>query len=159
MTWIDETRVALIGGNKGQTLIIDTTDFSMTMGPNTTLESVWHSCAKFSHQGKDLVIVIGGISRHGEVASTQIWDPTSDQGWEKGPDLPNPCSYSSAVVQETSEGEVVLVMGCNENPEKIYQLSDMPGGQLKWGTLSLELEHPRSNLVAMMIPDEFAHCN
>merc|ERR1712018_290530 len=82
MTWIDETRVALIGGNKGQTLIIDTNDFSMKMGPNTTYESVWHSCAKFSQQGK--------------VASTQIWDPTSDQGWEKGPDLPNPCSYSSA---------------------------------------------------------------
>ena len=84
MTWIDQTRVALIGGNNGQTLIIDTSDFSMTMGPNTTYESVWHSCTKFKFEDKDIVIVVGGISRKGEVASTQIWDPTSDKGWEEG---------------------------------------------------------------------------
>ena len=84
MTWINETHVVLIGGNKGQTLVIDTSDFSMTMGPNTTYESVWHSCAKFNSDGKDLVIVVGGITRKGEVALTQIWDPTSNKGWEKG---------------------------------------------------------------------------
>ena len=84
MAWMDDKHVVLIGANKGQTLIVDTTDFSMTMGPNTTYESAWHSCANFQYQGKNHVMVIGGVTRKGEVATTQIWEPTSDQGWIKG---------------------------------------------------------------------------
>ena len=84
MAWMDNKHVVLIGGNKAQTLIVDTTDFSMTMGPNTTYESAWHSCAYFRYEGKNHVMVMGGVTRKGEVATTQIWEPTSDHGWIKG---------------------------------------------------------------------------
>ena len=49
-------------------------------------------------------------------------------------------------------------MGCNENPEKIYELSVGDLDQLEWKTLDKELKYPRSNLVAMMVPDEFTNC-
>ena len=73
-----------------------------------------------------------------------------------GPDLPVPCSYSSAVTYK--DGQSILVLGCTENPEKIYELSVGDQDQLEWKTLDKELKYPRSNLVAMMIPDEFTYC-
>ena len=74
-----------------------------------------------------------------------------------GPDLPEPCSYSSIVTYEDSQGQKVLVTGCDENPEKIYELSGM-SDHLEWRTLTNNFQHPRSNTVAMVIPDEFTHC-
>ena len=73
-----------------------------------------------------------------------------------GPDLPAPCSYSSAVTYK--DGQRILVLGCTENPEKIYELFVGDQDQLEWKTLDKELKYPRSNLVAMMIPDEFTYC-
>ena len=75
-----------------------------------------------------------------------------------GPDLPEPCSYSSIVTHEDSQGQKVLVTGCDENPEKIYELSVM-SGHLEWRTLMSNFQHPRSSTVAMVIPDEFIHCS
>ena len=65
------------------TLIIDpASNFSMTYGPNMKNPRYLHSCGTFELNGNDVMIVAGGLGS--ESASTEIWDPKSDQGWIEG---------------------------------------------------------------------------
>ena len=61
-------------------------------------------------------------------------------------------------MNKPNDGQIILVMGCIENPEKIYELSIGDQDQLEWKTLHKELKHSRSNLVAMIVPGEFTQC-
>ena len=66
------------------TLIIDlASNFSsMTYGPNMKNPRWLHSCGTFERNGKEVMIVAGGLGS--ESASTEIWDPKSDEGWVQG---------------------------------------------------------------------------
>ena len=46
----------------------------------------YHACGSIYHNGKTYMVVSGGIStdtKHG-LATTELWDPTSDEGWIEG---------------------------------------------------------------------------
>ena len=48
-----------------------------------------HSCGTFKFNEKTMVIVSGGTVNHRPSTSTEIWDPTSEAGWEKGKKMRN----------------------------------------------------------------------
>ena len=58
----------------------------------------------------------------------------------------------------SSNGREAILVGCQENPEKIYKLRWSNGTTLEWIVMNQHLNYPRSNGVAMLIPDELTHC-
>ena len=74
-----------------------------------------------------------------------------------GPKLPQNCIDGSMV--SSSNGQEAILVGCAENPEKIYKLRWSNGTTLEWVLMKQKLKYPRSNAVAMLIPDVLTHCN
>ena len=69
------------------TLVVDISkNFTMTYGPKMIESRFSHSCGSIYHNGKTYMIVSGGFSidTDDELATTELWDPTSDEGWIKG---------------------------------------------------------------------------
>ena len=90
MTNLNESHVLVAGGfdRKGETILVDTTDgfnYSMTTGPTLLSGRYGHACATFEHEGKPIVITVGGFANGlGYLDSSEIWDPESNEGWVKG---------------------------------------------------------------------------
>ena len=61
----------------------------------------------------------------------------------------------------SSNGKEAILVGCNENPEKIFKLKwSSNETTLEWVLMKQKLKYPRSNAVAMLIPDTVStHCN
>ena len=75
-----------------------------------------------------------------------------------GPTLPQNCVDGSMV--SSSNGREVILVGCQQNPEKIFRTKWTNGTTLEWVLMKQELKYPRSNAVAMLIPDTLlTHCN
>ena len=75
-----------------------------------------------------------------------------------GPTLPQSCTDGSMV--SSSNGREAILVGCDENPEKIFKLRWSNGTTLEWDLMKQKLKYPRSNAVAMLIPDGLlTHCN
>ena len=72
-----------------------------------------------------------------------------------GPNLPQPCAQSSMVT--SPDGQGVILLGCDKNPESIYELREIDG-VFSWRKMSQKLKHPRTLSVAMSIPNEFVTC-
>ena len=74
--------------------------------------------------------------------------------------MPGNCSFSGPSSMVTApNGDGVLLVGCNENKEKIYKMSWSTNGEfLEWATMKQTLKYPRELLVAMLIPDELTNC-
>ena len=73
-----------------------------------------------------------------------------------GPALPQDCIDGSMV--SSSNGREAILLGCAENPEKIYKLRWRNATTLEWVLMWQKLKYPRSNAVAMLIPDALTHC-
>ena len=73
-----------------------------------------------------------------------------------GPKLPQECIDGSMV--SSSNGREAILVGCEENPEKIYKLRWSNGTTLEWVLMKQKLKYPRSNVVAILIPDALTHC-
>ena len=59
----------------------------------------------------------------------------------------------------SSNGQEAILVGCEENPEKIYKLRWSNGTMMEWVLMKQKLKYPRSNVVAMLIPDTLlTHC-
>ena len=58
----------------------------------------------------------------------------------------------------SSNGKEAILVGCEENPEKIYKLRWSIQANLEWVLMKQELKYPRSNAVAMLISDALTHC-
>ena len=89
------------------------------------------------------------------VDSLEIVDDP-DHGWIKGPSLLEPCSGSSMVLSPNGEG--VIVLGCREHSQSFYQLYKDRSGMLSWRKMIQKLKYPRSDTVAMLVPDEIVSC-
>ena len=59
----------------------------------------------------------------------------------------------------SSNGREAILVGCEENPERIYKLRWNNGTTLEWVLMRQKLKYPRSNAVAMLIPDVLTYCN
>ena len=69
------------------TLVVDiSNNFTMAYGPKMIESRFSHSCGSIYHNGKTYMIVSGGFSidTDDELATTELWDPTSDEGWIEG---------------------------------------------------------------------------
>ena len=73
-----------------------------------------------------------------------------------GPTLPQNCIDGSMV--SSANGQEAILVGCDENPEKIYKLRWSNATTLEWVLMKQKLKYPRSNAVAMLIPDALTHC-
>ena len=75
------------GNREVDTLVVDiSNNFTMTYGPKMIESRFSHSCGSIYHNGKTYMIVSGGFSidTDDELATTELWDPTSDEGWIEG---------------------------------------------------------------------------
>ena len=70
VTKINETHVILIGGHDkdGATLLVDIRDFSMVAGPSMSIHRYQHACGTFQHEGKPMIIAVGGYGQEIPVA-------------------------------------------------------------------------------------------
>ena len=59
----------------------------------------------------------------------------------------------------SSNGKEAILVGCEENPEKIYKLRWSIQANLEWVLMKQQLKYPRSNAVAMLIPNALTQCN
>ena len=73
-----------------------------------------------------------------------------------GPKLPQHCIDGSMV--SSLNGKEAILVGCKENPEKIYRLRWSNENILEWILMRQKLKYPRSNGVAMLIPDALTYC-
>ena len=73
-----------------------------------------------------------------------------------GPQLPNRCGYPSMVT--TPDGQGVILLGCAQSRESIFQLTKKNNGQFSWNILPQKIQNPRYGSIAMLIPDEFTNC-
>ena len=74
-----------------------------------------------------------------------------------GPTLPHDC-IDGSINQSLLNGQEAILVGCKESPEKIYKLKWNNIATLEWVLLKQKLKYPRSNAVAMFIPDILTHC-
>ena len=58
----------------------------------------------------------------------------------------------------SSNGQEAILVGCAENPEKIYKLRWCNATNLEWVLMWQKLKYPRSNAVAILIPYALTHC-
>ena len=77
-------------------------------------------------------------------------------GWLVGPKLLEPCSGSSMITSPFGEG--VILLGCREHKEAFYELNNS-NGILSWRKMKQQLKYPRSDTVAMLVPDELVSCS
>ena len=68
-----------------------------------------------------------------------------------GPDLLEPC-YDGSLVSSTN-GEWIALLGCIENPSKIYKLEDYT-----WKLYPKELKYPKRSGLAFPISDDLVNC-
>ena len=64
-------------------------DFFMNNGPPLLHGRYYHSCGTFQNNGTTFVIAAGGNNEADSSTTqvlTEIWDPSSDDGWIKGRD-------------------------------------------------------------------------
>ena len=65
--------------------------------------------------------------------------------------MPQKCIDGSLV--SSSNGQEAFLVGCKENPGRIYKLRWSNGTTMEWVLMRQKLKYPRSNAVAMLIPD------
>ena len=118
----------------------------------------YHSCGTFQlEDGNIILVAAGGVG--GSQISTEILQFEShswSDNWENGPDLIEPCWYSSMVT--SPDGQGVILLGCYPNRESLYELRKNNDGILAWTKLPQKLKYPRESTLAMLIPDEMASC-
>ena len=73
-----------------------------------------------------------------------------------GPELPDPCGYPSMVT--SPDGQGVILLGCAQSRETLFQLTKKKNGQFSWNILPQKIQNPRYGSIAMLIPDEFTNC-
>ena len=83
----------------------------------------YHSCGTFQLEddGNIILVAAGGVG--GSQISTEILQFQShswSDNWEYGPDLIEPCWYSSMVT--SPDGQGVILLGCYPNRESLYEL-------------------------------------
>jgi len=166
MVQYDSSKVYLIGGYQSdrdnsetskKTWIIDPTNgFVINRGPDLNEERFYHSCGKFNYNGRDILIVAGGVNEKGFLDSVEILDPLShgENVWKYGPRLPFPIRLSSMVATPDGKG-VVLVAGYGEEKSTNALIEFR---QNEWIIMQQSLQFSRGNHVAFHIPEKFTNC-
>ena len=87
LTKLNESMVIITGGYPyvNEIYLVDIfKNFSIIKGPPLLIGRHDHSCGTFKLNDKTMVIVSGGTGNSRPINSTELWDPTSQDGWAKG---------------------------------------------------------------------------
>ena len=72
-----------------------------------------------------------------------------------GPPLTHSCTHASIVPTPDKQG--VILLGCYQNHDPIYELQTV-NGHLEWKTWDRELQVQRDDTVAMLVPHDLVNC-
>ena len=67
-----------------------------------------------------------------------------------------PCSNSTMITSPNKQS--VILLGCKENPESLYELIKT-NGVFSWKKMSQKLTYGRYSTIAFLIPETFVSCN
>ena len=86
MISINSTNILITGSPNllGDTLVVDKNDFSMKIGPKMSSPRTSSTSGMFEYKGKSMVIVAGGNPLDPGYSTSELWDPSSNQGWLEG---------------------------------------------------------------------------
>ena len=59
----------------------------------------------------------------------------------------------------SSNGKEAILVGCTENSEKMYKLRWSNENTMEWVLMKQKLKYPRTNAVAMLIPNALTQCH
>ena len=166
MVQYDEKTIYIIGGvqnelTSNKTWIVDPTkEFQIREGPSLNEKRYRHCCAKMTLNGKTVLVVAGGgnhnenhyNSRTENLDSVEILDPTGNNIWTKGPNLPMKLIEMTMVTSPSGKG--VIVMGV----KALFELSESSelSESLEWVTLEQTLEQSR-NFIVVPISDDLVY--
>ncbi len=163
MVQLNSTTAMLIGGRnkkkgyRNNTYLFDITSEEKlkdwVKGPDLIRARNWHSCGVLTNPGDgshQVVVAAGGCCHR---RSVEMWVVGSSQGWIKGPDLPSGLWGSWGVV--TPDGKALLLPGGRSNEEFSSDILKLAyeNGIWSWTKLDQELEVPRRNHIAFLLPD------
>ena len=174
-THINDTHVILLGGRESgfKSYIYNLNDFyQYYYGPDLSVERKGCAATQIIHPNATAFVIIIGPDDTSEILNTenifgqwikgdtnifyQYYLMNFSYHFFKGPTLPQNCIDGSMV--SSSNGREAILVGCKENPEKIYKLQWNDKATLEWVLMKQKLKFPRSNAVAMLIPDVLTHC-
>ena len=101
-----------------------------------------------------MIIAVGGYEVPFAQPNSEILDLELGR-WVTGPFLPHSCTHASIVSTPDQQG--VILLGCYQNHDPIYELKSI-NGHFEWQTWDRQLETPRDDTVALMMPDHFINC-
>ena len=89
MIKLNESMIFIAGGYsaKNKTYLVDISkDFTFIEGPLLKIGRHDLTCGTFKFNNKTIVIVSGGIDNNRQIPinSTELWDPTTQDGWVEG---------------------------------------------------------------------------
>ena len=67
-------------------------------------------------------------------------------------------NFDSVTKYDSPIKESVILLGCKENPESLYELIKTKGA-FSWKKMSQKLTYGRYSTVAFLIPEDFVTCN
>ena len=102
MIKLNESMIVIAGGYsaKNKTYLVDISkDFTFIEGPLLKIGRHDLSCGTFKFNNKTIVIVSGGIDNNMQIPidSTELWDPTTQDGWVEGKLICVPDCYFSNI--------------------------------------------------------------
>ena len=88
-----------------------------------------------------------------------FWQTIFPPHFFSGPDIPESCNSPSMV--QSPDGNGIILVGCynqySEVSNALYEMTTI-GKDLRWRLMPQKLAFPKSNNVAMLIPDELVTC-
>ena len=86
MIAINSTTILITGSPNllGDTLVVDRNDFTVKIGPKMSSPGISSASGMFEYKGKSMVIVAGGNPLDPGYSTSELWDPSSNQGWLEG---------------------------------------------------------------------------
>ena len=161
MIQYDKKSIYIIGGQQNlsssnKTWIVDpTNDFKIREGPslNVGMGRYGHSCAKMTLNNRIIIVVAGGLSNSEILDSVEILDPTRNNNWTEGPNLPMKLMGIKMVTSPTGKGVIVIGGKTNRRKESkvLFELSE----SLEWITLEQTLQ--KCHDFVTPIPDELVY--
>jgi len=169
MVRINESTLLSIGGfgastgYSAQTNFYDSINNNWYEGPNLSVTRDRHACGVLNwynpdtDQNEKVIVVAGGSNDLHYMSSTELLFlsefETSQQGWVRGPNLPNTANIPTMVEYKNS---VILVGGeIGVDGQHLYQLSSPAG---PWVEMKQTLKEKRSRHVSFLVPDEIVNC-
>ena len=161
MIHYDKKSIYIIGGVQNgscsnKTWIVDpTNEFLTREGPSLNMKRYKHCCAKMTLNDRTILVVVGGGGRYNNFDSVEILDPTTNNVWTMGPNLPLMQKDITMITSPTGKG--VIVMGGETEPNQFSKAIFEMTENLEWIKLKHSLKNDHDGPIALPIPDDMVY--